>query len=456
MSNLYQNENEYVKRRLREMAGPANRAAQQAPGSAAVGGETGVNTAGAQAESPYARDREYAPGDAWGRRQNAATTPGAENGGASVTRFLDAVTQMVKQVRGNTQAAGAQQNAAGGVAGTAGMTGAQGTGAQANDWAALMQQTQQAQLEARAEAIAAAQRQYEIQQNELARQAEEARRQAYVDARLSAIGNNEALAAQGLAGNLYGSPATGYSETSRVAQDIGLRNDLATISAQELQARSEIDAAVQQLIAQGRMEEADLIAQNAQTLIQYQMQQDQFDQQMELAYAQLAEQRASRAASGSGGSYSSGGGKSSSAEEEATLGALLQGMYASGDPMAYYYEVLPYLTSSSAINQFYEIAQTLSKQGGSGGGSSGGGGYSSGGGYLGGGYRTAQEIKDFQVAMNSELGLNLAVDGIVGPKTEAAWEQWQAYKNSGRGTGIVTGPGGSVGKKSGATMYTYN
>ena len=48
--------------------------------------------------------------------------------------------------------------------------------------------------------------------------------QAYTNARLSALGNNEALAAQGLAGNAYAGPQSGYSESSRVAQDAAMGN----------------------------------------------------------------------------------------------------------------------------------------------------------------------------------------------------------------------------------------
>ncbi len=53
-----------------------------------------------------------------------------------------------------------------------------------------------------------------------------ARGQAYVNARLNAIGNNEALAAKGLAGNLYADPLSGVSESSRVRQDVAMRNSI--------------------------------------------------------------------------------------------------------------------------------------------------------------------------------------------------------------------------------------
>lgn len=76
--------------------------------------------------------------------------------------------------------------------------------------------------------------------NQLAQQYDAVRNQAYVNSRLSAIGNNEALAAQGLAGGLYDDAKSGVSETSRVAQDVGMRNDINYATRQENQERDRI------------------------------------------------------------------------------------------------------------------------------------------------------------------------------------------------------------------------
>lgn len=59
------------------------------------------------------------------------------------------------------------------------------------------------------------------------------RSNAYTNARLNAIGNNEVMASLGLAGNMYKSPVSGVSETSRVNQDIGMRNDINSATRQE-------------------------------------------------------------------------------------------------------------------------------------------------------------------------------------------------------------------------------
>lgn len=68
------------------------------------------------------------------------------------------------------------------------------------------------------------------------------RSQAYSNARLSAIGNNEAMASMGLAGGLYSSPASGYSETSRMAQDNNLRSNISSAYRQEQEQLEELQA----------------------------------------------------------------------------------------------------------------------------------------------------------------------------------------------------------------------
>lgn len=60
-----------------------------------------------------------------------------------------------------------------------------------------------------------------------------ARGGTYAGARVSALGNNEALANMGLAGNAYTAPKSGYSETSRVYQDVALQNRLNSLSAEQ-------------------------------------------------------------------------------------------------------------------------------------------------------------------------------------------------------------------------------
>ncbi|MDO4287481.1 MAG: hypothetical protein Q4C40_07135 [Eubacteriales bacterium] len=60
--------------------------------------------------------------------------------------------------------------------------------------------------------------------------------QAQNAARISALGQEEKLAAAGLSsGSAYTAPTTGYTETSRIAADNNLRTNLNTLSAKKLQ-----------------------------------------------------------------------------------------------------------------------------------------------------------------------------------------------------------------------------
>lgn len=95
---------------------------------------------------------------------------------------------------------------------------------------------------------ALAQTQANAQTEQLRQAYEQARKQVYVNSRLNAIGNNEALASLGLAGSAYESPQSGYSESSRVAQDVALRSDIAETTRQE---QAQIDALAQAIIEQG-------------------------------------------------------------------------------------------------------------------------------------------------------------------------------------------------------------
>jgi len=72
------------------------------------------------------------------------------------------------------------------------------------------------------------------------------RNKTYTNARLSALGNNETIAAKGLGGNAYTAPTSGYSETSRVAQDTSLRNALNAASLQQEKAKADVGTSITQ------------------------------------------------------------------------------------------------------------------------------------------------------------------------------------------------------------------
>ena len=140
--------------------------------------------------------------------------------------------------------------------------------------------------------------QLEKQAQDLGKQYEALRTQAYTNARLGAIGNNEMLAAKGLAGNLYQGTQSGVSESSRVAQDVAMRNNLNTISTQE---QAQRDAIAAEIIQTGYTKDietarymADLSIKQAEAEMQqaqlaYQSQMSAYGAQMDLYGAMLGD-----------------------------------------------------------------------------------------------------------------------------------------------------------------------
>ena len=96
--------------------------------------------------------------------------------------------------------------------------------------------------------------------------------QAQTAARISALGQEEKLAAAGLSsGNAYGAATSGYTETARVRMDNQLRGNLNTLSAarmkQEQQARTASSAEIAQARQQYESSVADLHTRAAQDKI---------------------------------------------------------------------------------------------------------------------------------------------------------------------------------------------
>ena len=113
---------------------------------------------------------------------------------------------------------------------------------------------------------------YEAQSRSIEEQADRSRANAYAAARVSAIGNNEKMAARGLAGGLYQRAQSGESETSRVAQDIALRSNLTAIDLDQDDTLAQLNREVLSLRAQGRLQEAELLAQKAEALADLELQ----------------------------------------------------------------------------------------------------------------------------------------------------------------------------------------
>jgi hypothetical protein len=148
----------------------------------------------------------------------------------------------------------------------------------------------------------------EAQAAKLKEQYDATRGQAYVASRLSAIGNNEALAANGLAGGMYSSPTSGMSETSRIAQDVALRNNINAINLQENGARDEL---AQALIQAGFTRDMNYAQYMAQAIIDKANAQNAYEQQRfenGMTIYDIANQLAAQmnAANGAAGGYYAG------------------------------------------------------------------------------------------------------------------------------------------------------
>lgn len=76
--------------------------------------------------------------------------------------------------------------------------------------------------------------------------------QAQTAARISALGQEEKLAAVGLnSGSAYAAPTSGYTESSRIARDNTLRSNLNTLSARRLKQEQEARSTSSSEIATG-------------------------------------------------------------------------------------------------------------------------------------------------------------------------------------------------------------
>ena len=142
-------------------------------------------------------------------------------------------------------------------------------------------------------------------QNKVKSQFDSARSNVYTNARLSAIGNNERLAALGLAGNIYDHARSGTSETNRIAQDIAMRKSLSSLDQGQADAYNEYQLALLQAQKEADMNYANKVAEVEAAKIPYQM-----------ALAQALAAVSSGGGSGGGYSYSrssSGGGSGGSA-----------------------------------------------------------------------------------------------------------------------------------------------
>lgn len=99
------------------------------------------------------------------------------------------------------------------------------------------------------------------QLGEIKQSSDDNRSQTYVNSRLSAIGNNEQLANQGLAGELYGSPMSGKSESSRINENVALGNNINAVNRQQTSLENNARNTIGSQIADNQLQMAQTIAQ---------------------------------------------------------------------------------------------------------------------------------------------------------------------------------------------------
>ena len=99
------------------------------------------------------------------------------------------------------------------------------------------------------------------QLGEIKQSSDDNRSNVYVNSRLSAIGNNEQLASQGLAGGLYGSPMSGKSESSRINENVALGNNINAVNRQQTSLENNAKNTIGSQIADNQLQMAQTIAQ---------------------------------------------------------------------------------------------------------------------------------------------------------------------------------------------------
>lgn len=143
-------------------------------------------------------------------------------------------------------------------------------------------------LEAFEEAREANARTLKQQNAQIDRQYTDSVQQAQVNARLSAVGNEEKLAALGLsAGSRYDAPTSGYAESERVRMDNALRSDLNGLAAARDTAKAQAAAAARTADTALRTQNAEAANEAALQLAQIGMTQYNADRDYSLQSAAL-------------------------------------------------------------------------------------------------------------------------------------------------------------------------
>lgn len=172
--------------------------------------------------------------------------------------------------------------------GEAAAAGAQDASSYAVSLSGLYSAIERRRLQAFEEAREANARALKRQNTQIDGQYTDSVRGAQVNARLSAIGNEEKLAALGLsAGSRYDVPTSGYAESERVRMDNALRSDLNSLAAARDTAKAQAATAAQTADTALRTQDAAAANEAALQLAQIEMAQYNTDRDYSLQSAAL-------------------------------------------------------------------------------------------------------------------------------------------------------------------------
>lgn len=135
------------------------------------------------------------------------------------------------------------------------------------------------------------------QKDQLAQDGRTQRSEAYVAAKKNALLNNEALAARGLARDMYGANSSGVSELSRANQDAALLKNVNALNVSQQQAAADLDRSIVNAGYEKDLAVAQDLADLRQQQLSAQQQEDRFARSYNLdTYNALVSQQASAAA----------------------------------------------------------------------------------------------------------------------------------------------------------------
>ena len=165
-------------------------------------------------------------------------------------------------------------------------------GVSQTDYSALYQNAAEALMNAQNAAYESRVAELKAELPAIAESYDDARGKAYRNAKLSAVSENEALAAMGLAGNLHQDAKSGVSESSRISADNALRENINLLNESQLRAEREVDQQISEAGAERDEKASEIMADYAAQLAEYQqVLKEEEQRRQEQEYARQQEEK---------------------------------------------------------------------------------------------------------------------------------------------------------------------